>query len=75
LVYTHTDIHKRELTILCSRNATMEDFTRVTDLMREGKVVSTCMVTHRSSFTDMPENFTEWLKPETGVVKAIVEVS
>ena len=26
ITYTHTDIHKRELTILCSRNATMEDF-------------------------------------------------
>jgi 2-desacetyl-2-hydroxyethyl bacteriochlorophyllide A dehydrogenase len=74
LVYTHTDIHKRELTILCSRNATLEDFSRVTDLMREGKVVSTCMVTHRSSFDEMPEQFDAWLKPETGVVKAVVEL-
>lgn len=74
ITYTHTDIHKRELTILCSRNATMEDFSRVTDLMREGKVVSTCMVTHRSSFDDMPKVFDDWLDPSNGVVKAVVEI-
>ncbi|MCM8533916.1 MAG: zinc-binding alcohol dehydrogenase family protein [Lentisphaeraceae bacterium] len=74
LTYTHTDIHKKELTLFCSRNATLEDFSRVTDLMRDGRVVSTCMVTHRSSFSDMPEQFTDWLKPETGVVKAVVEL-
>ncbi|MCH2205187.1 MAG: zinc-binding alcohol dehydrogenase family protein [Lentisphaerales bacterium] len=75
ITYTHTDIHKRELTILCSRNATLEDFARVTDLMREGKVVSTCMVTHRSSFDEMPSVFDDWLIPETGVVKAVVELA
>ena len=75
ITYTHTDIHKRELTILCSRNATKEDFARVTDLMRSGAVVPSCMVTHRSSFEDMPQVFSDWLKPETGVVKAVVEIS
>ncbi len=74
VTYTHTEIHKRELTILCSRNATREDFARVTELMANGKVSSSCMVTHRSSFDTMPEEFNSWLKPETGVVKAIVEV-
>ena len=74
ITYTHTEIHKRELTILCSRNATREDFARVTELMKSGAVVPSCMVTHRSSFEDMPNVFSEWLKPETGVVKAVVEV-
>ena len=75
ITYTHTEIHKRELTILCSRNATREDFSRVTDLMKSGAVVPTCMVTHRSSFENMPEAFSDWLKPESGVVKAVVELS
>jgi 2-desacetyl-2-hydroxyethyl bacteriochlorophyllide A dehydrogenase len=75
ITYTHTEIHKRELSILCSRNATREDFARVIECMQNGSVVSSCMVTHRSSLDDMPEQFSDWLKPETGVVKAIVEVS
>ena len=74
ITYTHTELHKRELTIYCSRNATKEDFTRVIELMQSGKVQSSCMVTHRSSLENMPGEFAEWLKPETGVVKAIVEV-
>ena len=74
ITYTHTEIHKRELTILCSRNATREDFARVTELMKSGVVVPSCMVTHRSSFEDMPKVFSDWIKPETGVVKAVVEV-
>ncbi len=75
ITYTHTEIHKRGLTILCSRNATKEDFSRVTDLMQSGAVRPSCMVTHRSSFDEMPQVFDDWLKPESGVVKAVVEVS
>ena len=42
--------------------------------MCEGKVVSTCIVTHRSSFDDMPKVFDDWLDPSNGVVKAVVEI-
>ena len=75
ITFTHTEIHKRELTILCSRNATREDFSRVTELMKSGTVVPSCMVTHRSSFEEMPQVFDDWLKPESGVIKAVVEIS
>jgi 2-desacetyl-2-hydroxyethyl bacteriochlorophyllide A dehydrogenase len=68
------EFHKRETTLMGSRNATKEDFEHVVDCMREGKVKSGNMVTHRTSFNDFTKTFPEWVKPETGVVKAIIEV-
>ena len=75
LNFLHTEIHKRELTVLCSRNATREDFLRVIECLESGSVRSSCMVTHYSSFGDLTDNFSEWLKSETGVIKAIVNMN
>lgn len=74
LSFLHTEIHKRELTVLCSRNATREDFLRVIECLENGSVKSSCMVTHHSSFEDLTDNFGDWLKTETGVIKAIVDM-
>ncbi len=75
LSFLHTEIHKRELTVLCSRNATREDFLRVIECLENGSVRSSCMVTHYSSFDDLTDNFSDWLKSETGVIKAIVNMN
>jgi 2-desacetyl-2-hydroxyethyl bacteriochlorophyllide A dehydrogenase len=74
LSFLHTEIHKRELTILCSRNATKEDFLRVIECLEDGSVRSSCMITHHSSFDDLTANFSDWLKSETGVIKAMVNM-
>ena len=72
--FTHSEIHKRELTLYCSRNALMEDFQWVVDSLKDGSVVTSCMVTHRTSLGDVPDVFNSWTQPETGVIKAIVEL-
>lgn len=68
------EFHKRETTLMGSRNATKEDFEHVVECMRTGKVKSGNMVTHRTSFNDFTKIFPEWVKPDSGVVKAIIEV-
>jgi 2-desacetyl-2-hydroxyethyl bacteriochlorophyllide A dehydrogenase len=73
--YDHPNIHKRELTIMCSRNATLEDFQHVADCLNDGRAKSTCMITHTCSFEEMIENFPSWTKAETGVIKAMVELN
>lgn len=75
LSYDHPNIHKRELTIMCSRNATLEDFQHVADCLNDGRAKSTCMITHTCKFEDMIEEFPAWTKPETGVIKAMVELN
>lgn len=66
--------HRRELTLLASRNARSEDFTRIIHLIEAGRINTTPWITHRASIHDTPSVFSSWTKPETGVIKAMVEL-
>lgn len=68
------DFHKREMTLMGSRNATREDFDLVRKAVAEGFVDIDRYVTHRSTLEEMIEPFKQWLQPETGVIKALVEI-
>ncbi len=72
--FPHPLMHRREMTILASRNALSPDFARIVALIEEGRIDTRPWITHRSSFDGMIEEFPKWLKPETGVIKAVVEV-
>ncbi|KJD34771.1 alcohol dehydrogenase [Tamlana nanhaiensis] len=70
LTYNHPAIHAKEITLMCSRNATTEDFEHVISVLNQFPTES--FVTHQVDFTEMIANFDSWLKPETGVMKATV---
>lgn len=67
-------LHRRELTILASRNALPGDFTRIIKLIEDGQINTNTWITHHASFLDMIEVFPSWVKPETGVIKAVVSL-
>lgn len=67
-------MHRRELTLMGSRNALSRDFTRIIRLIEDGTIDTRPWITHRAGFGDMIGQFPTWLKPETGVIKAIVTV-
>jgi alcohol dehydrogenase len=68
-------LHRRELTILASRNALPPDFKRIIQLIEEGKIDTGRWITHHAPFEGMIAEFPRWVKPETGVIKAIVELT
>ncbi|GAL64808.1 zinc-binding alcohol dehydrogenase family protein [Algibacter lectus] len=70
LTYTHPKVHAKEMTLMCSRNATTEDFEHVISVLDQFSTES--FITHSVPFTEMIANFDSWLKPETGVIKATV---
>jgi len=72
LTFTHPAIHAKETTILCSRNATLEDFENVIDVLQQGNFPTESFVTHNVDYTDMITNFDSWLDPSNGVIKATV---
>ncbi|MGL1885118.1 MAG: zinc-binding alcohol dehydrogenase family protein [Reichenbachiella sp.] len=72
LVFTHPKIHAKETAIMCSRNATTEDFEHVVNVLNSGQFPTESFITHNVDFSEMIENFDSWLKPETGVIKATV---
>jgi 2-desacetyl-2-hydroxyethyl bacteriochlorophyllide A dehydrogenase len=74
VTFNDPDFHKRELTLMGSRNSRSADFRRIIRLIEEGKVDTTPWITHRAAFEDAAELFPSWVKPETGVLKAMIEL-
>ena len=71
--FPHAPImHRRELTLLASRNALPEDFRRIIRLIEEGRIDTRPWITHQAPFDAMIERFPAWIQPETGVIKAMV---
>jgi 2-desacetyl-2-hydroxyethyl bacteriochlorophyllide A dehydrogenase len=73
IAFADPEFHKREATLLSSRNATLEDFETVLDAMRAGRVPDAALNTHRLALADVPDRFATLLDPAQQVVKAIVE--
>lgn len=72
LTFKHPAIHAKETSILCSRNAALEDFEHVISVLEAGSFPVDSFITHNVDFTDMISNFNSWLDPATGVIKATV---
>lgn len=66
--------HRRELTLLASRNAVSADFPRILGLIESGQIDTRPWITHCCDFDELPEQIVDWVKPSTGVVKAVVKV-
>jgi len=66
--------HAREQTLLASRNALPADFTRIIKLIETGQIDTRPWITHRAGFEELIEAFPRFTRPETGVIKAMVEV-
>ena len=71
---SHPDLHKREGTLMSSRNATREDFEHVINCLKSGAVNPTTYITHRVAFGQVGNAFASWLDPANGVIKAMVEL-
>ena len=68
-------LHRRELTLLASRNALSRDFTRIIQLIEERKIDTNPWITHHARFEDVPAVFPSWLNPDEGVIKAVVDLT
>ena len=73
--FGHPLMHRREMTLLASRNAHPADFTRIIKLIEDGKIDTAPWITHHAQFDEMIDVFPSWLKPESGVIKAVVTVA
>ena len=71
--FSHPEFHKRETTLMSSRNATRIDFEKVMTAMREKQVDPSTYITHRVAFGAVKDHFESWLDPANGVIKAMVE--
>lgn len=66
--------HRRELTLLASRNALASDFPRILAMIQSGQINTTPWISHRCAFTDLPAQMATWHLPESRVIKAVVSL-
>jgi len=70
--FSHPEFHKREATLMSSRNANVSDFMHVMDCIKQGLVNPINYITHKVAFSEVATQFETWLSPNSKVVKAIV---
>jgi len=75
VTFPHAPImHKRELTLKASRNALPAEFTEIIALIEAGKINTRPWITHHARYDEVAEAFPKWMNPETGVIKAVLEM-
>lgn len=76
VTFSHPEFHKREATLLSSRNATRQDFELVISSIKNGAINPTTYITHRVLFDQVKDEFENWLNPAVGgLIKAMIEVA
>jgi 2-desacetyl-2-hydroxyethyl bacteriochlorophyllide A dehydrogenase len=72
--FSHPEFHKREATLMSSRNATRKDFDQVMNCMKNKLLDPATYITHRVGFDEVKNCFGDWLNPQNGVIKAMVAI-
>lgn len=72
--FVHPTMHRPEMTLKASRNAMPSDFARIIALIEDGTINTDPWITHRTTFDRIIDEFETFTRPESGVIKAIIEV-
>ena len=73
LTFNDPNFHRRELTLLATRNSRPVDFERIIGMMERGEIDAKSWITHRAAVDQLLEEFPKWLAPDAGLVKAMIE--
>lgn len=74
IVFSDPEFHKREMTLIGSRNALRADFDHVAASIRDGAVPLAKLVTHRTTLGDTPRDLGRWAHEKSGLIKAVIQV-
>jgi len=75
LQFNHPEFHKRETTLMSSRNALREDFDQVIEAMKQQGVQPENYITHHVNFEHLKDEMANLLNPISGVIKAMVTIA
>ena len=74
IAFSDPELHKRETTVLGSRNALRADFERVMAAIAEKQVPLQRLLTHRTRLAGAAADIARWATDKGGLVKALVEI-
>ncbi|SHG51993.1 2-desacetyl-2-hydroxyethyl bacteriochlorophyllide A dehydrogenase [Kaistia soli DSM 19436] len=75
VTFNDAEFHKREMSLLGSRNATAEDFQTVVAALKSGAIDYRKLITHKTSLEGLPESIAAWAADRSQVIKAMVDVA
>lgn len=72
VAFSDPEFHKREMSLIGSRNATSEDFRTVIAALKAGKIPLEQIITHRTDFEKVIEDLPRWAHDKHGLIKAMI---
>jgi 2-desacetyl-2-hydroxyethyl bacteriochlorophyllide A dehydrogenase len=73
IAFHHPSIHAKETTLMCSRNATHEDFDFVLKVLRAKKFNTSAYITQTVKAEAILTDFTQWSSPTSPEIKVMTE--
>ena len=70
----HPEFHKREATLMSSRNATKHDFEQVMDKIDKKEIDPALLITHTLDFKEVVNSFSTFIGDQT-LIKGIIKVN
>jgi len=74
IAFADPEFHKREMTLIGSRNALKADFEHVMASIRAGKVPLDALATHETTLEGAALDLPRWAHAKDGLIKAIITV-
>lgn len=72
VTFNDPNFHRREITLMSSRNATGADFERTLSLIENGAIDTAPWITHRLNLSDVVRDFEKTIR-SPGLIKAMIE--
>lgn len=72
ILVSHPEFHKREATLMSSRNATKSDFTYVLSCIQNGSIHPAQFITHHMRFAAVKDQF-KTVTTDASLIKALIE--
>ncbi len=74
VTFSDPNLHRRELTLCASRNATAKTFREIIGLIEGGKINTAPWITHRFALAETPKVFPSSIAGNPAVLKAMITV-
>ncbi len=73
IAFNDPSFHKRELSIISSRNATARNFKEVISQLESGSIHPDRWITHECKAVEFPNVVNDWLQPDSGLLKGMIK--
>jgi 2-desacetyl-2-hydroxyethyl bacteriochlorophyllide A dehydrogenase len=74
IAFPDPEFHKREMSIIGSRNALRDDFLHVAASIASGAVDTGLLITHRTGLAGAIDDLPRWAHAKEGLIKAVIAI-